>query len=108
MNGKPSPVLVVCATVVAVAAIAAIAVLVASDASTDTIALLIGLCGTLVANLIAMGRTEQIKGTVDDLANGKMDAKIRAAVSEVIRDEHIDPEVRDQLDADFERRNEGH
>ncbi|QCW50410.1 hypothetical protein FE634_08320 [Nocardioides dongxiaopingii] len=40
------------------------------------------------------------------LANGRMDAKIRAAVSEVVLDEHLDPRMREQVARNMVRRDE--
>jgi hypothetical protein len=103
---KTSPVIVICSTVVAVAAIVAIAVLVAVGSDAESIGLLIGLVTMLVTSIVSLTRTEQIKGTVDDLSNGRMDAKIRAGVADVLGEHLIDPTVRDQLDVDRARRGE--
>lgn len=103
---KASPVIVICTTVVAVAAICALAVLIATEAATDSIGLFIGLIGTLTASLVGLARTEQIKTTVDDLNNGRMDAKIRAGVADVLGEHLIDPKARQQIEADRDRRGE--
>lgn len=109
MKNTPfTPVVVICATVVISIAIGALAYLVAIGADQESLTLLIGLVGTLVTALIGLARTEQIKGTVDDLSNGKMDAKIRAGVAEVLAPHMIDPGAEDQLRDDFKRRNEGY
>ena len=110
---KTSPVVVICATVVLVVAISAVALLAATEASTDSIALLIGLLTMLVTNVVTLARqektltaTEKVEETVYDLSNGKMDAKIRAGVADVLAEHLIDPTTREQLKADRERRGE--
>lgn len=99
--------LIVCATIVLCVAILAVAGLLASGASSESVAVLTGLIATILVNVLGLVRTQQIKGTVDDLANGKMDAKIRANVGDVVADHLIDPAVKDQLAVDRARR-DGH
>lgn len=55
---------------------------------------------TLLSVIVGLVRTEQVKGTVDDLANGKMDAKIRANVADVLPDHLVDPKARPQIERD--------
>lgn len=102
----PSTVLIVCATVVAVAAIGAGVLVLRGGVSDTALGLFIGLIGTVVTTLVNLGRTEQIKDTVHDLANGRMDAKIRAGVADVLADHLIDPTAGAQLDVDRARRHE--
>lgn len=68
------------------------------------IGMLVGLLfsnvATLLAVIVGLVRTEQVKGTVDDLANGKMDAKIRAGVADVLPDHMVDPKARPQVELD--------
>lgn len=97
---KTSPIVVICATVVATVAVIAVAVLVALGAENESIGLLIGLLTMLVTNVVLLARQEQVKGTVEDLSNGKMDAKIRAGVADVLGEHLIDPAARAQLETD--------
>ena len=69
------------------------------------IAVILGILGTVITQLVQLGRTEQIRRDVSDLANGKMDSKIRAGTADVLRDELIDPDQADQIAADRKRRN---
>lgn len=104
---KPSTAVVVCLTVVAVTAIGAVAGLVLADAETDKVVVVVGLVGTMVTALVGLTRTEQIKKTVDDLSNGRMDAKIRAGVADVLADHLIDQGATQQIEADRARRADG-
>lgn len=76
----------------------AVVLLVALAPDDADLGLLIGLLltggGNLLATILNVGRTEQVRATVDDLANGKMDAKIRAGVADVLPDHLVDPKVR--------------
>lgn len=109
---KPSPVLLICVTVLGIAALVAVVVLVAVVPDDSDLPTLMGALLTptisLIGILAALGRIEQTKSTVDDLANGKMDAKIRAGVADVLADHFIDPAAVQQLAKDRARRDEQH
>lgn len=104
---KPNNVALLCVTLIAIAAITG-AVILLSTANGDA-EILAGLIFTgaasLVGTVVNLARTEQVKGTVDDLANGKMDAKIRAGVADVLADHFIDPAAVQQIAKDRTRRN---
>ena len=84
----------------------------------SVVTLLIGLTSTSVLAMLALlktldnatelhantATTEATAATVEHLANGSMDAKIRLAVAEVLHPEAIDPGVRPQLEVDRETR----
>lgn len=109
MPRRPSTVLVVCATIVIVAALVAVTlILMSGTADKDTVGIVVVMVGTLLTTLVGLQRTEDVKRTVDDLANGKMDAKVRVATAEVLADDLIDPAIREQLVADRARRDAGH
>lgn len=95
------------ATVASVALLAVVALVAFAPANTD-LGLLVGVlitgAGGMITSILTLGRVDQMRGTVDDLANGKMDAKIRAAVADVIQPHLIDPAMDDQLELDRERR----
>lgn len=98
----------ICTAILAVATLAAVVTLVilaprGADLAVLMAALFAG-AGSMITSILNLARASQTAATVDDLANGKMDAKIRAAVSEVLDDRLIDPTIRDQLVADKERR----
>lgn len=101
---KTSNVTVIAAAMFASITMLAVALIVAFAPADADLGLLIGLlvtaAGNLVATIVTVGRTDQIKGTVDDLANGKMDAKIRAGVADVLKDHLIDPTTREQIAQD--------
>ena len=104
MNRRPSTVLVVCATIVIVAALVAVTlILMQGTADKDTVGIVVVMVGTLLTTLVGLQRTEDVKRTVDDLANGRMDSKIRAGVADVVAEHLIDDTVRDQLEVDRER-----
>lgn len=73
----------------------------------------LALVGSTVATLATLAKLQGVDAKVDqvdkrteDLTNGLMDAKIRAGVADVIRPEHVDPEMADQLEADRTRRDQ--
>jgi hypothetical protein len=82
----------------------AVVALVALAPEDADLGLLIGLLltggGNLLATILNVGRTEQVRATVDELANGKMDAKIRAGVADVLPDHLVDPAARSQVEQD--------
>lgn len=104
---QPSIAVVVCLTIVACVAIVAIAGLVLANAGVEQISTLVGLLTLMVTGGFNLAKTEKIKAQVDDLANGRMDAKIRAGVADVMADDLIDPAVHEQVEADRVRRGEG-
>lgn len=105
---KSNNTLILAISLVACVAIVASVVLVAvAPDGTDPTLLLGGILGpaaSLIATLVTLGRLEQTKSTVDDLANGKMDAKIRAGVADVLADHFIDPGAVEQIARDRTRR----
>lgn len=62
--------------------------------------------GTTIAAVAALTKVEKVKDKMDDLSNGLMDAKIRAGVSEVLKDQFLDqsPESLRQNEVDRARR----
>jgi len=105
MNRTPTA-LIVCATIVAVAAITGAVLILRGGVSDTALGIFVGLLVSLITTLVNLGRTEQIKETVHDLANGRMDAKIRAGVADVLANHLIDPTAGAQLDVDRARRHE--
>lgn len=114
-NRQPSAALVIGVVVVIVAAIAATSLLLItidkSQLPEGWLIVYLGFLSSAVTGILAViqgqqGRREQaqVRETVHDLANGRMDAKIRAAVADVLKDEHIDPAMRAQIEADRARR----
>lgn len=85
---------VACTTLAAATLVSALA-----PGSGDVSAIL-GAGGTMIVAVVTLGRTGQIKGTIDDLANGKMDAKIRAGVADVLADHLVDEGAKPQLARD--------
>lgn len=98
---KTSNLAIVAATVLASVTLVAVVTLVVFAPADADLGLLLGLLftnvGTMVTAIVGLVRTEQVRGTVDELANGKMDAKIRAGVADVLPNHLIDPAVDDQL-----------
>ena len=101
---KPSTAVVVALTAVACTLIAALTLVVVtvdkSEVPEGWLALFLATLSTVIATLVGLARTEKIGRQVDDLSNGKMDAKIRRAVAEVLRPDMVDPEARPQLERD--------
>lgn len=101
---KTSNVVVAAVAAVACTALLAVVALVALAPSDADLGFLVGAMftgvGSMIAALVSLARVSEVKATVDDLANGKMDAKIRAGVADVLPDHAIDPAVRDQLAQD--------
>lgn len=100
--------LIVCATIVVLALIAGFVALVRlAPPGTD----LVKIIGAVAAGLALVGgqlagylKTRKVDGKVTDLSNGLMDAKIRAAVAEVLKPALVDPDIHPQLEADRQRR----
>lgn len=108
-------VLLVCVTVlVSVVVGASSLVFIFAPSGTDPTVLAATLVGTLAPTIAALGAMVKIGGVssqvsdmaqdTDKLANGLGDAKIRAAIAEVLPDHLIDPSVKPQLEADRLRR----
>lgn len=113
MNRRSSPVLLICLTVVIVCGLGAAALMVATVEASQRpegwLALFLAALPGLLTTMVTLARTESIGRQVDDLANGGMDAKIRAGVADTLRPELLDPDQADQLAADYQRRDEmGH
>lgn len=108
MNKSPSTALIVAVTAVAVTAIVSVTLILItlekSEIPEGWLALFLGFLTTMLVTVAALAKVDKIGRQVDDLSNGKMDAKVRAAVSEVLRDELVDPAMRDQIGRDLARR----
>lgn len=92
----------------------ATAVYIFAPQGTD-VAPLIGLVGPTVAALATLGGVRQLTGKVEqvdkrttDLTNGLADAKMRAAVADVVHPDAINPDALEQLKADRVRRDTYH
>jgi hypothetical protein len=96
--------LVVCATVLGLGAVAGfVALVLYAPPETDLVKLLgaIGTGAALVAAQIAQYlKTRQMGKSVEYLANGGTDAKVRAGVADVIDPRYLKAGVKDQLEAD--------
>lgn len=75
------------------------------------IGLVIPLVGLAVPGLLALVKLNDVQATVSkvaghttDLTNGMLDAKVRAAVADVMSEDVIDPEAREQIANDRARR----
>lgn len=103
MDRKPSTALIIAVTVVAVTCIASLTlILITLDSSQipeGWLALFLGFMSTVVLGIAQLARVESVARQVDDLANGKMDAKIVAGVARVLKNEHIDPDAVPQIEA---------
>lgn len=109
---QPSTALVISVAVVACVAIASVALILVtlekSELPEGWLGMFLGFLGTLLVAVISLAKVDKIGQQVDDLSNGKMDAKIRAGVSDVLANHLIDPAAVHQLEADRARRDEGH
>lgn len=105
---KTSNVAIIATATVASIALLAVVALVAAAPKDSDVGLLIGVlitgAGGMITSILTLGRTQQIQGTVDDLANGRMDSKIRAAVADILPDHALDPTARDLVERDREVR----
>lgn len=77
----------------------------------QTVTILLGSLASTIAALVALVKVNSVGGTVDQVArdttaltNGLMDAKIRAAVADVLSPHLVDPEMSDRLAVDRETR----
>jgi len=107
MTPTTTAVLIVCVTVFGVFVIgASVLVMLQADSDGPLLAgLLLSQLATTIPVIASLARTEKVAAQVDELHNGKMDAKIRAGVADVIPGELLDDEyVRHQLAADRIRR----
>lgn len=96
---------------------AVVALVVAAPEGTDvsavvstllaSLAAAIGVLATLVKVEKVDAQLERTDAKVTDLTNGLMDAKIRAAVADVLRPDFVDPQVHPQLEEDRTRRETG-
>lgn len=111
-NPQPSPVsgnvvvlAVVGLLVVEIVAACAVAIAIEDGArAASLIGLILAPAGVAIPSLIALARIEKLGGQVYDLANGGMDAKIRAGIADVLPAHLIDPSVEEQLVVDRARR----
>lgn len=101
---KSTNVAVIATTVLGSVTMLTVAIVIATAPADADLGLLVGLLFTgavqLMASVVALVRTEQVRSTVDELANGKMDAKIRAGVADVLPDHLVDPKARPQVERD--------
>lgn len=113
---------IVGAIVVLAAMVVTVVVLLESEGRDSTVvaAMLIGFIGPTIVAMLALLKgldtdvkvsrqkavTDSTHSAVAELANGSMDAKIRAAVAEVLPDTMVDPAIRPQLAVDRQRRDD--
>lgn len=100
----------ICATILAAVGILATALIIVtvdkSELPEGWLALFVGTIGTTLGVLVTLSKVADVANTVDDLNNGRMDAKIKANIAQVIDDRYLDPEYRTspQREADKARR----
>lgn len=82
-----------------VAGVVGLTVTVPNRAQTLITVLLASVAPT-VAALAGLAKLGTVDKRTEDLTNGLMDSKVRAAVADVIRNQMIDPAAKQQLDAD--------
>lgn len=119
---KTNPVIAVIAGIVAcfvtIAVCSTVVYAVDSEAAADFLTPVLGFAGTtlaLIAGLVAVTRKQEetarqlddVKRDVTYLANGGMDAKVRAGVADVLPDHLLDPEAAEQIEADRAYREAG-
>lgn len=75
------------------------------------VGLILPAAGTLLIGFLALDRVAKVDEKIDrvekhttDLTNGLMDAKMRAAVADTVKDMYLDPGAEQQLVADRQRR----
>lgn len=76
--------------------------------STTVIAVLFANLAAALPSVLALAKVSNTAEQVDKLANGLMDAKVRAGLADVLPDELIDPDAQHQLRADRARRAQAH
>lgn len=120
MAEKPPPpyaVLAVCATVIIISLVAGlVALVIYAPPGTDVVAIITAAGAAVVAaggSAASWAKAHQVArgqavmdAKVTDLGNGKMDAKIRAAVADVMHPDTLNPAAADQLVADRARRDQ--
>lgn len=98
----------ICATTIAVATLVTVVLLVVFAPREQNLATLIAALfaggGAMVASIIGLAKGAETARTVDELANGKMDAKIRAGIGDMIDPRYLRDDVAAQLEADRARR----
>lgn len=105
---RDNSVAIIATAVVACVALCAVVALVAIAPKDADVSVLIGAmmlgAGSMLTSILNLVKTDNVagdvahvKGTVDELANGKMDAKIRASTADVLPDHLIDPKIKPQL-----------
>lgn len=77
------------------------------------VGLILPAAGTLLLALLALDRVAKVDEKIDrvgrqttDLTNGLLDAKVRAAVADVLAPHLVDPAAEQQLDSDRIRRDQ--
>lgn len=110
MKNQPSTAMIVAAAVVAGLCITSVTLIIITVDKTELpegwLGLFLGFLSALLVAVVGLAKIDKIEGHVVDLTNGKMDAKIRAGVAEVLANHLIDPAMTAQLIADRERRDE--
>src|SRR5690606_31731792 len=61
------------------------------DNVTSVLTVLLGSLGSTIAVLATLAKVQDVDRKVEYLANGGMDAKVRAGVADVMRDDMLDP-----------------
>lgn len=120
-NKQPSTPVIVALTIVAVCAIGSVALIIItldkSELPEGWLGLYLAFLGATIAGIVGIARIAatikdvgeaqaKVARQVDDLYNGRGDAKHRAAVGDVLRDDLIDDGAREQLERDRARRDE--
>lgn len=70
------------------------------DAVAMFLTMVLGFATSTIAVLVTLTKVQSVDEKVEYLANGGMDAKVRAGVAEVLRPELVDPEAEDLIAVD--------
>lgn len=111
MPRTDTAVLLVCVTVLVsiICGVAVVAFVFAPEGTNPTAlaGVMVGALAPTIASMVAVVKVSGVSSQVADvaadtnkLANGLGDAKIRTAVADVLADDLVDPEAREQLAAD--------
>ena len=103
--------LIICATIVISLGIVSTVLMIMTTNKSEVpegwLALFFGFMGAMLTGLLSAHKLEKIGKTVDDLNNGRADAKMRAAVADVVADQYLDPNQSEQIAQDRIRRDSG-
>lgn len=128
MNGKSSTntaALIVVAVMFVVTVMAVLLAFLLAPADRDltiVIGPLLGLLAPTIASIALLAQVSTVKNVQEqqgakldkvakdthDLTNGLLDSKVRAGVADVIRPQHVDPDVLEQLERDYAARERSH